>query len=708
MAQVRSEFPRRVREVENEWVALSDGTRLATRLWLPEDAERDPVPVIIDAIPYRKGDGTAERDAARYPWFAGHGYACLRPDLRGSGDSEGVLEDEYLPQEQRDILEIIDWATAQPWCSGSAGMTGISWGGFNSLQVAALRPPRLRAIVTVMSTDDRYADDVHYIGGAVQAIDMLAWATSMLSFNALPPDPKVVGDDWRERWFNRLDQTPPWIDHWLGHQRRDAYWKQGSVCEDYAAVEAAVYAVGGWVDGYTNAVLRLLEGLPGPRKGLIGPWGHCWPEEASPGPSIGFLQECLRWWDHWLKGIDTGIMDEPMLRVWMQGWAEPRASHEERRGRWVAEEAWPSPHIETLRFSLGETHGGGLLDPAVRAGAGEQAADPGSAPRDGFSEARVAVSRRGARLSIKGLQTTGVDGGAWCGDGGPADTPPDQRSEDGASLCFTSEPLTAPLEILGFPQLTLELASDEPQALVVARLCDVAPDGASLLVTRGVLNLTHRESHEHPEPLDPGRRSTADVRLDSIAHRFEAGHRLRVAVSPTYWPLVWPSPRPATLAVLLEGGNQLRLPARPPRKADDRLRHFDPPETSTPLQVTSVAPAREGRLIERDVVTGRLTETFDWGMGGRNRLERYGIWYENTSRTVFSILPDDPLSACCEVANSSAVGRQAEGWETRADAAARMTCDAGTFFVTSTLDVYEGERCVFARTWTVSLPREHC
>jgi putative CocE/NonD family hydrolase len=227
--RVRSQFPRRVREIEHTTIPLSDGCRLAARIWLPEDAEADPVPALLEYIPYRKNDATAVDDAGRHPYLAGHGYACVRVDMRGSGDSDGVLLDEYLEQEQSDALEIIAWLAAQAWCTGRVGMFGISWGGFNSLQVAARRPPALGAIITVCSTDDRYADDVHYMGGCLLGVDMLPWASTMLAFNARPPDPANVGERWREMWLERLAQTPPFVETWLSHQRHDAYWKHGSV-----------------------------------------------------------------------------------------------------------------------------------------------------------------------------------------------------------------------------------------------------------------------------------------------------------------------------------------------------------------------------------------------------------------------------------------------------------------------------------------------
>jgi putative CocE/NonD family hydrolase len=351
---IKTDFPYPIREIENTWISISDGCRLAARIWLPVEAESQPVPAILEYIPYRKNDGTALRDSIRHPYFAGHGYACVRVDMRGSGDSDGILYDEYLPQEQDDALEVLRWIAAQPWCTGAVGIIGKSWGGFNGLQIAARRPPELKAVISLCSTDDRYADDVHYMGGCLLASEMLSWASVMLAYNARPPDPRFVGERWREIWLERLEQSPPFIEAWLRHQRRDEFWQHGSVCENYADITCPVYAVGGWADGYSNAIFRLLSGLPGPRKGLIGPWAHEYPEVALPGPAIGFNQECLRWWDYWLKGHDTGIMDEPMLRVWLQESVPPQTHYDFRPGRWVVEPAWPTPHLAPQTYWLHE------------------------------------------------------------------------------------------------------------------------------------------------------------------------------------------------------------------------------------------------------------------------------------------------------------------------------------------------------------------
>ena len=440
-------FPRAVREIEHTTIPLKDGTRLAARIWLPEDAEADPVPALLEYLPYRKRDGTHERDALTHPYLAGHGYAAVRVDIRGSGESEGVLADEYSQPELDDALEVIDWLASQPWCSGAVGMFGISWGGFNALQVAALQPPALKAIVTLCSTDDRYADDVHYMGGAKLASADLGWGGFFFADMCHPPDPLLVGERWREMWLERLQNMPLFLERWLRHQRRDAYWRHGSVCEEYSAIRCPVFAVGGWTDGYTNSVPRLLEHLDVPRKGLIGPWAHAYPHFAKPGPQIGFLQEMLRWWDHWLKGKPTGVMDEPMLRAWMTASHQPASHHETLPGRWVAEPAWPPRDRKPHRLFLADS---GLALPSAPL-----------APRD-----------------VRSPQTLGSEGGEWCPFGRGRDQAGDQRPDDSRSLLFETPPLDQTMEILGAPVVTLDLACDKPVANLVVRLCDVHPSGA--------------------------------------------------------------------------------------------------------------------------------------------------------------------------------------------------------------------------------------
>jgi putative CocE/NonD family hydrolase len=670
---VKSDFPCPIRQIDHVWIPLSDGVRLSARIWLPLDAEANPVPAILEYIPYRKNDFTALRDSLRHPYFAGHGYASIRVDMRGSGDSGGILYDEYLPQEQDDALEVLRWIAAQPWSTGAVGIIGKSWGGFNGLQIAARRPPELKAVISLCSTDDRYADDVHYMGGCLLASEMLSWASVMLAYNARPPDPSFAGDGWRDLWLERLEQTPPFIEAWLSHQRRDDFWKHGSVCENYAGITCPVYAVGGWADAYSNAIFRLLAGLSVPRKGLIGPWAHEYPEVAQPGPAIGFNQECLRWWDYWLKGIDTGIMNEPMLRLWLQDSLSPQTHYTERPGRWVAETAWPAPDLSQQTYWLVEGRLG-------------QAAPPEK------------------QLHIPSNQTHGLAAGVWCAYGRPGDLPADQQIDDGLALCFTSEPLDRPVEILGFPELSLTLASDRPQALIAVRLCDVAPGGASTLVTWGLLNLTHRDGHEQPVPLEPGHPYTVTLRLNGIAHVLPAGHHWRIALSPTYWPHAWPSPEPVTLTLFTGPASQLRLPLRPPQAHDADLPPFGPPEHAPLLAHELLRSSSRRRQVRRDLIDG-TAELVDRIDDGHRRLSADGLEFSAASANTYTITEGDPLSAQVRCDHTIEIGRG--GWQTRVETSSLMTADAAYFHVSNLLNAYEGQTRIFTKSWSFKAPRDH-
>jgi putative CocE/NonD family hydrolase len=664
-----------VREIENTWIPLTDGVRLAARIWLPEDAERNPVPALLEYLPYRKSDYTSARDALRQPYLAGHGYACVRVDMRGSGDSDGILYDEYLAQEQDDALEALAWLAGQPWCTGDIGMHGISWGGFNSLQVAARRPPQLKAILAIGASDDRYNDDVHYMGGCLLTSQMLPWATIMLVHNAAPPDPRWVGQRWREMWLERLEQTTPFIERWLSHQRKDAYWRHGSVGEAYGEIEIPVYIIGGWADSYNNAIPRLLAGLSGPRKGLIGPWVHTFPEMGPPEPAIGFLQESVRWWDHWLKGIDTGIMAEPMLRAWMQESRPPAIFYPERPGRWVADPTWPSPYISKRSYFLNSN---GIAHWLGDAPAAE------------------------ASLTFAGRQSHGLEGGEWGAYGLPGEFAGDQRAADGESLTFTTPPLAEAMDILGNPEVTVTLAADQSQALIAVRLCDVAPNGVSALITWGLLNLTHRDSHEQPTPLVPGQRYTVTVRLNMTGYRLPAGHCWRLAISPTYLRHAWPSPRPVHLRFFTGAASQLHLPMRTPQASDDGLPPFGPPEVASPLAIETLRAESRQQVIQRDVIT-QAVEFKVVSDDGRVRYPT-GMAVDSASVETLSIYEDDPLSAVHQVQRTLEYKR--DDWQVRLKTDSRLTADATHFYLFNQLDAYEGATPVFSRSWTSKIARD--
>ncbi len=653
-------FPRQVVEFPDVGIVMPDGCRLSARIWMPADAEGDPVPAILEHLPYRKRDGTIARDQLTHPWFAGHGYASIRIDMRGNGDSDGLMDDEYSDQEWQDACDVIAWAAAQPWCSGTVGMMGISWGGFNALQVAALRPPALKAIVTLCSTTDRYADDIHYKGGCLLG-ENLGWGATMLSYSSRPPDPAIVGERWRAMWLERLDNEPFLPALWHAHQTRDAYWKRGSVCEDYGAIEAAVLSIGGWHDGYRNTVSHLVENVSAPVKGIVGPWIHKYPHYAAPEPRIGFLQEALRWWDRWLKGVDNGAEHDPAYRAWLMDSVRPARWHAERPGRWIAEKSWPSPSIERREVALA------------------------------LPEGRPAV--------VASPQDCGLAGGEYFPFTFGPELPGDQRDDDARSLCFDLDVLTEPLDIVGAAAVHLAVASDRPQANTVVRLCDVHPDGASELIAWGVLNLTHRASHEFPEALVPGETVDATVVLDQCAYRVPAGHRLRVAISTAYWPMIWPSPEPVSLTL---SAATLALPVRPTAAGDEWT--FPAPEGAAPWRTETLRKSSSRRTAERDQATGVVTLTIADDFGAVRDLE-HGLAHGSAVRETWTIAPDDPLSASVDIAWSQTFSRDA--WSVRTETTSSMRADGENFHLHGSIRAYEGGKLVFERDFAATRRRDH-
>ena len=338
-----------VEVIEDVFIRMRDGCRLAARIWLPRAAAKNPCPAILEYLPYRKRDGTAPRDDVTHAFWASRGYACARVDLRGCGDSDGLMRDEYTARELADGVEAIAWLASRPWCDGKVGMVGISWGGFNGLQIAALRPPALKAVVAACFTDERYNGDIHYRGGALLG-DNFGWSTQMLAYSARPPDPQIVGARWRQMWIARLKNMPLLAANWLEHQWRDDFWRHGSVCEDYGAIEAAVLAIGGWADAYVDSVARLVENMRAPARGIIGPWLHKYPHIAKPRPTIPFPVEALRWWDFWLKGEKNGAMDGPRLRAYMNDSHAPASERDFTPGRWVGIESFARAPLSTFRL----------------------------------------------------------------------------------------------------------------------------------------------------------------------------------------------------------------------------------------------------------------------------------------------------------------------------------------------------------------------
>ncbi len=669
-----NDFSEKIQEIENIWIGMPDGTRLAARLWIPESAYRKPVPAILEYIPYRKRDVKRLVDEVNHRYFAGHGYAGVRVDIRGSGESEGLLKGEYLEQELSDGERIIEWLASQKWCNGNVGMIGISWGGFNGLQIAARRPEALKAVITVCSTDDRYADDVHYMGGCLLG-DNLSWASVMFDRNSSPPDPAIAGEKWRDLWMERLDKSGMWLKDWLEHQRRDDFWKHGSVCENYEDIRCPVMAVSGWADGYSNAVFRMLQHLKVPRMGLVGPWSHRYPHDGIPGPAIGFLQECIRWWDKWLKNKETGIDKEPVLKAFMQESIHPFTSYEQRPGYWLGLNDWPSEKVKNRRYVLYNDH---------------------------VLKTRRSESREPKALWVQSPLDLGMFAGKWCSYSAPPDLPGDQRNEDGGGLVFTSRPLDEEVHIIGMPVARLQLKVNRPVAMIAVRLSDVAPDGKATRVTYGILNLCHRESHEDPKKLKPGEKYRIDVKLNEIGHVFPKGNQIRLSISTSYFPLAWPPPELVMMHVYGEE-SYLDLPLLSAK--GEAVGAFGPPLGALPSSEKQVihAPYYEWK-VNRDLIADE-TEMKVVKDEGNYFLKNIGMEVEQKIEESYSVRADSLESVRAETSSRKSMKRGK--WHIMTKTHTVLTSDTRYFYIHATLDAYEAGNRVFSKTWNEQIARDH-
>lgn len=647
-----------VEKIDVAQIPMPDGTALRGRIWLPAEAERRPAPVVLEYIPYRTRDAYSAPDEHWGQVLASHGIGFARIDLRGSGDSDGLLADEYLAQEQDDAVAIIAWLARQPWSSGAVGMRGISWGGFSTLQTAMRRPPALKAIMPMACSDRRYTDDAHYVGGCL-GLTNFKWGVNFKAVMAGPPDPAVVGDKWRAMWQARLEASPPICARWTEHGHEDAYWLHGSLFTDYAAITCPTYVVSGWADAYVHSIPRMLEHLNCPRKALVGPWGHTYPWIGGPGPALDWAYEEIRWWSHWLRGEATGIMDEPMLRFYQPDATSAQAAPGSPPGAWAAEPVWPSPHVASRDYFL---------------------TDAGLSPVSGLAKDRQHRSH-----NIVGLATP-----EWV-PFGQQEMPRDQREDDAASISYDLAPLDAPVDLLGVPTVHLRLSADKPSAQVAVRLNKVLPDGTSWRLGYGLLNLQHRHGHDRPEPLKPGEVFDVEIGLGFVAQRLHPGERLRIAISEGLWPLVWPSSESPTLT-LHASACRLVLP----------MRATPATEAPMPIKVVPIPPSAGDVKVTTGEKDGAIVMTGTWPDQSRpcangTTLSGYG------PNTVATIRRDEPGSASW---TGERISRYRRGdWDCSLHATFAVRQSAQGLVVEERIEAFEGGKRIFDRPHSATLKR---
>jgi predicted acyl esterase len=630
----------------NVFIRMADGVRLAATLYLPETGP--PWPALLEAYPYRKDDVSVWPDDYRRLRDEG-GYAVCRLDTRGTGSSEGVAADEYPPGEAEDVCAVIAWLAGQPWCIGTVGMFGSSYAGFVTLHAAMLAPPALGAIVPMYATDDRYTDDIHYGGGIRKAAE-LNYPLSMVALNALPPVPALAGEGWRERWLQRIDELVPWYRS-LEEPLDGPYWRRGSVRPDYGQIRVPAMIVGGWSDLYRNAALRLFEHLDAPKRLLMGPWSHMSPIDSIPGPRIDHVRELIRWFDRWLRGIENGVDREPPVVLFVRRTTAPEPDLDAFAGEWRSEPRWPPDRLRPR-----------VLEP----------------PADGA----VTVAARGD------VGVTGHIRGTYYP---PYGLPLDQRPDEIHSLVY-DWPVAADLEILGRPVLELVVRSTHPVVFAAARLSEVLPDGISALVSRGILNLAHRESHAEPAPLVPGEEHGVRIELDATSWVFTAGNRIRLAIAGSGWPDAWPPPAAAELTV-----DPVRTRLVLPHVAG-------PAPVADPPDLVHVAGPAGGTAetawrIEHDVYRRETRVAVE--SESLAELETATVRRRDEVRA--GVVPHDPARAFAE----SSTDVQVAWPEVTARAVARveLRSDAESFAFDLRLDVYENGAPLRTRRWESSRPR---
>lgn len=602
-------------------IPLSDGIALSGDLWLPDAPQR--VPAVVRLTAYRKDDLDRAAGEHQLEYFADRGYAGLLVDLRGLGASAGIADEAISPREGSDGAEIVEWAAHQPWCDGSVGIWGSSWGAVTAFRVAAAQPPHLKAVAAIMGFLDAYRDWV-YPGGRPTCLVTSNWACGHLLQQLMPPASDDRHDDWLGRWADRLDHVRPYLAPWRERPHRDAYWRDRAV--DAGRIEVPTFLIGGWRDMCCEGTIRAYERLAAPRRLLMGPWGHVLPDAAANEP-VDYLHLLCRWWDRWLKNDANGCVEDPPVTLYTLG-----------RRAWRHERAWPIEHARTATWWL---DAGALATTAPgRSEAAEYMADP----------------------------TVGTASGRWDADGGPAE----QVIDDVRSLSYTSVPLPEATEITGAPTAILRVSgTDDADAMLVVRLCDVAASGRSQLITSGWCRLDLRRAS----------RPTV-VRLGTTSYLVPAGHRLRLSIACSDFPHLWPTPTNPRIRVHHgPDGSKLELPLIEDGAADAAI-------PAAPRRPDRPAPqSTVRRLVEHDLVDDAVAVT----TAGRTRLATgSGDHVDVEHRSIARVERSHPEAARVEstagatmrTPTGGTIEIRARSWTSRARLAmwGRVVVDGATLF----------------------------
>jgi uncharacterized protein len=651
-------------EIVRGFLPMKDGVRLAATYFRPlPKAPDETFPVLLELLPYRKDDSFYQRDYPLYSYFARRGYVVAKVDVRGTGSSEGKAPArEYADQELDDATAVIAQLAAQPGSNGNVGMWGISWSGFNALQVAMRQPPALKAVLAAHASDNVFKDSVDYVDGCFH---MDPYHLEIHHENGLPRPPDYATD---AAYFEDRFDVRPWLFTYIEHQSDGPFWRANAPQYQPGAIRVPVFLIGALLDGYRDLVPRFLEALKVPVKAVMGPWNHAWPDDGVPGPNFEWRREAVRFWDKWLKGRETGIMEEPRFAVFVRSGNAPEVALKTTPGEWRYED-WPIRRTRILELFPTRTH-------ALR---------PEPA--------------RAAEEALKYVPSFGLVAGGWWGE-----TTGDMRPDDAGSLIFDSPPLQENAEIVGFPKVHLRAAVDAPLADFVVRLEDVQPDGTVSLVTGAALNGAQRKDAAEPEALPVGEPVDLDLDLHFTTWTFAPGHRIRLAVTNAQFPMLWPTPSAMTLRLFLgPDTTRVQLPLTPEEARP--VPAFASPEAqeSRPdARTLACASWPEGfREIRKDLVRG--TTTYEWR--GQCSYEIGARRFETTERNTYETQDERPAESSFDGEEVHRI-RLEGGRALRLESRLSVRSDATDFFATFTRRLYENDALLREKKWEQKVPRQ--
>ena len=727
-------------------VSTRDGVRLSTRIYIPDklsdgnfsdvfeffnayedkteivkdkanfDARRKLFPTIIENVPYYKDDYTAQRDYSRHNWFCSHGFVCVRAEIRGSGASEGLYYGEYLPQEQKDLEDVIRFLQSQRWSNKKIGMYGKSWGGFNSLQMAfhqntssLVRDRLLTTAISLYSTDDRYNDDIHYQNGIVVGSEMLPWAAQMFRWNARPPPPRYFESykEWKSVWLYRLNNaSQSWLTEWLQHQSEDdIYWKHGSIKQDYSKIDIPFFILGGLEDGYRSAQYRMSRKLNDQCKFMIGSWGHQWPDDSNLGPTLYYLNLCKDWFTSHLAN-DEELKDKtdcwPRIQIFVRDSFKPEdLKSGDAPGKMIKFDKTKSENDRVV-----------LKEPKKDMQSNENF---GVYHFDKHEISETFPSTADVKVLLKPHVYQGYSPGAYASFGRNTDFSYNQKLALDNSLAYYTSELENDLYMVGDSTMFIGLYSSTwDRVHIHVKVCDVFPDGSATLISRCIYHLsndgTYFTAAEDSSPINlrhPNSR-IYPLKMSLASHCFKPGHRVSISIAPSAFPYMWPSCSKDEV-YFLPGSSYFVFEKISLSYAEQNTVSYLPPKPLLKIQQERLSPAKSE--IKENVSAG-IYSTELYNDDGCSYLPNFGI--RRQEKSCLSYETDrDVTYGSVQVKSTLKMGfdkfihcdSSKSQYDVEIQTVMKMSGSYDTYDLYESIDIKLGDKPFWNKEWSNTVPR---